>query len=118
VAGAADAPALAAADIMAACAEGNNAHARDAVAMGVGLLGRVLGNLALIQLPFGGIYLVGGVARALARHADEMGFAEAFMDKGRFASFMRQFPVWVVEDDYAALTGCAGHLQELLERQN
>ncbi|SMC46127.1 ROK family protein [Primorskyibacter flagellatus] len=112
--GASDAPALAAAEIMAACAAENDPRAHDAVAMAVRLLGRVLGNLALIQLPFGGIYLVGGVARALAQHATQMGLAEAFMDKGRFGPFMQQFPVWVVEDDYAALTGCAGHLCELI----
>ena len=115
--GAFDAPHLSAAEIMTACEDGSDARAHAAVQMAVRLLGRVLGNLALIQLPFGGIYLVGGVARALARHSAEMGFADAFMDKGRFASFMRQFPVWVVEDDYAALTGCAGHLNELIARQ-
>ena len=40
----------------------------------------------------------------------EMGLAAALTDKGRFASFLSSFPVWVVEDDYAALTGCAAYL--------
>ncbi len=73
-------------------------------------LGAVCGNLALIHLPVGGIYLVGGVARAATPSLDRFGFAAAFRDKGRFAAFMDQFAVHVVEDDFAALTGCAAHL--------
>lgn len=70
-------------------------------------LGAVTGNLALTFLPFGGIYLIGGLARAFAPWLRTLGFAEAFRDKGRFSTFLDRFPVSVVEDDYAALTGCA-----------
>ena len=35
-------------------------------------------------------------------------------DKGRFAGFMKNFPVYLVSDDYAALTGCARHLAQKL----
>jgi glucokinase len=77
------------------------------------LLGTVTGDLALIHLPFGGIYLIGGVARAFGQHLARLGFAEAFRDKGRFGDFVATFPVRVVEDDYAALTGCAAHLESL-----
>jgi glucokinase len=76
------------------------------------MLGAVAGNLALIQLPFGGVYLIGGVARAMAPWLDEFGFPAAFRDKGRFAGLMDGFGVGVVEDDFAALTGCAAHLME------
>ena len=79
------------------------------------ILGTVVGNLSLIHLPLGGVYLVGGVARAMAPHLAAMGFAEAFRDKGRFAGFMANFPVHLVTDDFAALTGCAAHLREIIE---
>jgi glucokinase len=79
-------------------------------------MGHVIGDLALSHLPFGGIYLVGGVSRAFAPWLDEFGFAEAFRAKGRFSDFMEQFGVQVVTDDYAALTGCASHLAKLLAR--
>ncbi|HCP80967.1 MAG TPA: glucokinase [Octadecabacter sp.] len=102
-------------DIMSACKNGNDACARDAVALFVRTLGTVCGNLSLIQLPFGGIYLVGGVARAMAPYLHEFGFTEAFQDKGRFASFMSNFSVSVVEDDYAALSGAASHIESLLK---
>ncbi len=77
------------------------------------LLGTITGDLALIHLPYGGIYLIGGVARAMGPHLARLGFAEAFRDKGRFGDFVVAFPVRVVEDDYAALTGCAAHLESL-----
>jgi glucokinase len=77
-------------------------------------LGRVTGDLALIHLPYGGIHLVGGVARALGPWLGPFGFAQAFRDKGRFAPFMEGFAVTLVTDDYAALTGCAAHLDEAL----
>lgn len=70
-------------------------------------LGAVLGNLALVQLPRGGIVLAGGVARAMAPHLAACGLADAFRDKGRFGPFMEQFSISVLDDDFAALTGCA-----------
>ncbi|NBD31165.1 MAG: ROK family protein [Alphaproteobacteria bacterium] len=97
-------------DILAGCAAGSDPRATEAARVFARMLGTVCGNLSLIQLPFGGVYLIGGVARAFAPLLDRLGFDEAFRDKGRFAGFMGNFAVHVVEDDYAALTGCAAHL--------
>ncbi|WP_299815614.1 glucokinase [uncultured Jannaschia sp.] len=99
-----------AAEIMARV--GSDPRAEAAVRQFVRMLGTVAGNLALIHLPLGGVYLVGGVARAMAPYLGPMGFAAAFGDKGRFSDFMTNFPVRLVLDDYAALTGCAAHLCE------
>jgi glucokinase len=100
-----------AAEIMAAIAAGDDEVATKTGQTFVRLLGTVTGDLALIHLPFGGIYLIGGVARAFTPYLSTFGFADAFRDKGRFSDFMRDFPVYVIEDDYAALTGCAVYLQ-------
>ncbi|MEY3959394.1 MAG: putative glucokinase, partial [Pseudomonadota bacterium] len=97
------------AEIMADVAAGDPV-ARHAAGLYVHLLGQELGNLALIHLPFGGIYLIGGVARAMQPHFDAMNLTAHFRDKGRFAEFMDSFSVRIVEDDYAALTGCAAYL--------
>lgn len=91
-----------------------DAQAERAVRLFVRYLGRYAGDLALATLPYGGIYLVGGVAGHLGPHLLRMGFAEALADKGRFGPFVTQFPVHLVTDDYAALCGCAGHLAEVL----
>lgn len=103
---------LKAAEIMAAVGTSDK-DATAALAMFVRVMGAETGNLALIHLPFGGIYLAGGVARAVAPWLGEMGFAAAMCDKGRFGGFMRNFPVSVIEDDFAALTGCAHHLDQI-----
>ncbi len=100
-------------EIMEAVAAGSDPRATEAAQLFARILGTVCGNLSLIQLPFGGVFLVGGVARALAPYLRAFGFAEAFRDKGRFAGFMGNFSVHVVEDDYAALTGSAAHLSGL-----
>ncbi len=89
------------------------ARAGEAVATFVRLAGEVAGDLALTLLPFGGVFLVGGMARAIAPHCGPMGFAEAFRDKGRFGPFMERFAVTLVTDDDAALIGCAAHLDAL-----
>jgi glucokinase len=102
------------AEIMAAVMQGGDSRATRAARVFVRVLGAVSGDLALTTLPFGGVWLVGGLARALAPHLGAMGFVEAFRDKGRFSGFMQQFGVGVVEDDHAALTGCAAHLAGLL----
>ncbi|MBM9594387.1 glucokinase [Roseitranquillus sediminis] len=100
--------------ITASCASGDDPRAEAAVRTFSQMLGVVTGDLALNYLPFGGIFLVGGVARSFAPYLPRMGYREAFRDKGRFASFMDTFSVTVVEDDYAALTGCATHLAQLM----
>lgn len=90
--------------------ENGKGLASDTARLFVRLLGAEAGNLALTHLPFGGVYLCGGVARAFAPHLEALGFEAAFRDKGRFAGFMQNFSVCVIEDDYAALTGCAAYL--------
>jgi len=99
--------------IIAALENASDARAEEASRLFVRLLGEVAGDLALTMLPFGGIYLAGGMARAMAPHLARFGFAAAFRDKGRFSRFMEDFGVWVIEDDYAALHGLAHHLARL-----
>ena len=102
------------ADIVAGCKSGADPRAIEAAQIFTRMLGTTAGNLALTYLPFGGVYLSGGVSQAFAPLLKEFGFDDAFRDKGRFAGFMGNFGVKVIEDDYAALTGCASHLAALL----
>jgi glucokinase len=100
---------LTSAEIMKAIAAGDPL-AQDTARLYIRLLGSTLGNLALTHLPYGGIFLIGGMSRAMTPYMAAMGLADALCDKGRFEGFLRAFPVWVVEDDFAALTGCAAYL--------
>jgi glucokinase len=95
----------------------DDARSEATVRQVVRTFGSVAGDLALLHLPFGGIHLVGGVARALGPWFEQFGFTAAFRDKGRFSRFMEAFSVSLVTDDYAALTGCAAHLDDSLARE-
>ncbi len=103
-----------AADIMSSA--DTDPMAEDAIRWFVRILGTVAGNLSLIHLPFGGVSLIGGVARAMEPYFDRFGFAAGFRDKGRFAGFMNNFRVDIVEDDFAALEGLRSHLHGLMAR--
>jgi len=105
---------LAAVDIVARIGDGSDPVALATAQTFVTLLGRVVGDLALVHLPFEGIYLIGGVARAFTPYLAPMGFGAAFRDKGRFSSLVDEFPVHIIEDDYAALQGCASHLASVM----
>ena len=100
------------AQVFAAAAAGDQ-MAKDSINLFSCILGTVLGDLALTTLPFGGIYLVGGMSRAITPWLGQTGFEAAWQDKGRFGPFLDQFPIRLVTDDYAALTGCASFLEKL-----
>lgn len=74
------------------------------------ILGQELGNLAMIHLPYGGIYLIGGMSRAMAPMFAEMDLTAHFHDKGRMRHIVQDCAITIVEDDFAALTGCAVYL--------
>ncbi|SFC58787.1 glucokinase [Tropicimonas isoalkanivorans] len=114
-AGASEQASLSGRQIMQAVAD-DDTLACGAIALFSRLLGAVAGDLALTQLPFGGIFLIGGVARAMGPYLAEAGFVDGLRGKGRFSDFMRQFSVTVISDDDAALIGMARHLKALLAR--
>ncbi|MEP5759713.1 MAG: ROK family protein [Litoreibacter sp.] len=96
--------------IMTGFEDGSDPIAVKSAEMFVAMLGTVAGDLSLVSLPFGGIYFAGGMARALSGHFNALQFDTHFHDKGRFAEFVANFSIHVIEDDYAALTGCASYL--------
>lgn len=89
--------------------ENSNSPAAKAIDIVLKKLADIIGDHALTHMPFGGIYLVGGVIHHLAAFRDDR-FNQAFHDKGRFAEFMQQFAVMRVRDDLAALKGCLAYL--------
>jgi glucokinase len=64
-------------------------------------------------LPFGGIYLIGGVSRSLKEYLKSESFIKAFRDKGRFSKFNEKFSVQLVKDDFAALKGCRNFIMQV-----
>jgi len=97
---------LTSAEVLAALTAGDRIAA-EAARLYVHILAQALADLALIHLPYGGIYLIGGMARAMTPHFAAFGLAAGFREARRVDLLLRAFSVSVVEDDYAALTGCA-----------
>lgn len=79
------------------------------------LLGTVAGDFCLSHMATGGLYLIGGTARAVAPYLVPMGFVETFADKGPYTHIMLDMPVSLITDDTAALRGCARHLKQCLK---
>lgn len=97
------------AQVLAALADGDPI-AEHAARLYTRILAQMLADLALIHLPYGGIYLIGGMARAMTPHFERFGLTAHFREPRRVDLLMRDFAVSVVEDDFAALTGCAAYL--------
>lgn len=77
------------------------------------LLGQVAGDLCLAHLPMGGLYFIGGMARAVAPLLAQSPFHERFCAKGPYSDIMRDIPIALITDDNAALAGCARYLRQL-----
>ncbi|MBC2835569.1 ROK family protein [Paragemmobacter straminiformis] len=101
--------ALASADVLAALDAGD-AVAEHAARLYTRILAQALADLALIHLPYGGIYLIGGMSRAMTPHFARFGLTQTFREARRVDLLQTAFSVTVVEDDFAALTGCAAYL--------
>jgi glucokinase len=73
----------------------------------VSIFGSVAGNLALMGMTTGGVYLGGGIPPKILPKLDEETFMHAFTNKGRFKDLLEKIPVRVILNDRAALLGAA-----------
>lgn len=71
------------------------------------MLGAAAGNIALIGMATGGVYLSGGIPQKIIPFLKEGAFMAAFTHKGRFKAFMTKIPVRVILNEKAALLGAA-----------
>ena len=100
---------LTSAEVLRALAAGDPVAAH-AARLYVHILGQTLADLALIHLPYGGIFLIGGMSRAMTPSFASLNLTAEFRESRRVDLLQKDFAVTVVEDDYAALTGCAAYL--------
>lgn len=78
-----------------------------ALDMFASIYGAMAGNLALLMVATGGLYLGGGIAPKIIDKLKDGTFMRAFKDKGRFNAFNSSIPVHVILDDKTALYGAA-----------
>lgn len=96
-----------AAAISRAAVRNDDPIARDALDQFVVIYGSVAGNLALVSLAFGGVYLAGGIAPKIADQLDSDLFRQAFLHKGPMTDLTPQFPVQIILNDKVGLMGAA-----------
>lgn len=94
-----------------------------ALEMMFSIYGGEAGNVALKYLPHGGVYIAGGIAPKnieFITNKDSQ-FMARFLDKGRMATIMPDFPVYVVMKEDLGLRGAhtiaSKEAAKLLERQ-
>ena len=99
----------AAPETVAARAAAGDTLASAAMQLFAALCGAVAGDLALTCLPFGGLYLAGGVAQKNLSLFRAAAFLDAFAAKGRMTGLLRQVPLRVVTEPRVGLLGAAGY---------
>ena len=103
-------PALATpAEITAAGLEKSDPIAAEAISMFVTCLGRTAGDLALVFMSRGGVYLTGGIAQKIVPALKTGAFRSAFEDKAPHSELLRAMPVYVITNPRGAVSGLAAY---------
>jgi glucokinase len=71
----------------------------------VSAYGAFAGNIALLALAHGGVYIAGGIAPKIAEKLRDGTFIAAFNAKGRFGPLLATMPVHVVMNEHLGLLG-------------
>jgi glucokinase len=78
-----------------------------ALALFCSVLGAVAGNLGLMVLATGGVFVAGGIAPRVLPFLQRGGFREAFERKGRLHTLVERMPAYVVTHAQPGLLGAA-----------
>ncbi|MCM2473630.1 glucokinase [Rhizobium sp. CG5] len=97
------------ADVTAHALAGTDAAAIETISLFSTYLGRVAGDLALIFMARGGVFLSGGISQKILPALKASDFRQAFEDKAPHSALMRTIPTFVVTHPLAALAGLAAY---------
>lgn len=113
---AADAPPL----ISRLALEGKAAICEQTLSIFVSVYGAQTGDCALTFMSTGGIFIGGSIAAKIVPKMKEPIFMEAFLDKGRMTSLLKDIPVKIVLNDDAGIIGAARYtlIQKAFDRSN
>jgi glucokinase len=86
---------------------GNTPICEETMEIFVGVLGAETGNCALRYMTTGGIFIAGVIAAKNVEKLKNAAFLQAFLDKGRMSSLLKDMPIRVVLNDDCGLIGSA-----------
>ena len=95
--------------IAAAGLDHSNSAAAETLSLFATYLGRVAGDLALIFMARGGVFLAGGIAQKIVPVLEQPEFRAAFEDKAPHSAMLRSVPTFVMTHPLAALFGLASY---------
>ena len=93
------------ADVTATGLSGDNLQAKETLSLFSTYLGRIAGDMALIFMARGGVYLAGGISQKIIPALKLPEFRAAFEDKAPHKALMRSISTHVVTHPQAALAG-------------
>lgn len=97
------------ADITAKGLDRSNRQAVETLSLFSTYLGRFAGDMALLFMAKGGVYLAGGISQKIIPALQQPEFRAGFEDKAPHSEFMRYIPTFVVTHPLAALAGLASY---------
>jgi glucokinase len=96
-------------DVTAAAFNGADPRAAETLDLFSAYLGRLAGDLALIFMARGGVYLSGGIAQKIIPVLKSGSMRAAFDNKAPHSAFMRETPVFVITHPLAAVAGLSAY---------
>ncbi len=100
------------ADITNHALAGTNKQAEETLTLFVTYLGRVAGDIAMIFMARGGVFLSGGIPQKILPALQKQEFRAAFEDKAPHTELMKTIPTHVVVNPLAALSGLATYARK------
>jgi len=94
-------------EVTGAALSGEDETASETMALYCRLLGRLAGDLALVFMATGGVFVGGGIAPRIATLLEKGAFREAFEEKHPHRNLMRAIPTRLITAARPALTGLA-----------
>lgn len=85
----------------------SNPEAVETLSLFSACLGRVAGDMALVFMARGGVFLAGGISQKILPALRAPAFRAAFEDKAPHSALLRSIPTFVVTHPMAALAGLA-----------
>jgi glucokinase len=96
-------------EITAAGLDGSDAVASETLSLFATYLGRVAGDLALVFMARGGVFLSGGIAQKIIPVLEKPEFRQSFEDKAPHSALLRSISTSVITHPLAALFGLASY---------
>ena len=101
------------AEVAAAAQSGSDELALQSLNMFCSGMGSAAGNLALTYGAKGGIYIAGGVVPRFIDFFIKSDFRHKFEEKGRFVSYLKPIPIFIVVRENLGLLGAAKKLKHI-----